>query len=76
MEQKERRGAYRRSPRRGKERDVQTIVDFDGNFEIRFTAPLVKPVALELNPPAEAQAEPERSDEPQIPTDPAFPPSD
>jgi len=55
---------------------VQTIVDFDGNFEIRFTAPLVKPVALELNPPAEAQAEPERSDEPQIPTDPAFPPSD
>lgn len=55
---------------------VQTIVDFDGNFEIRFTAPVVSPVALELNPPVEAEAKLERSDGPQIPVDPAFPPSD
>lgn len=55
---------------------VQTIVDFDGNFEVRFTAPPVIPVALGLNPPAEAQVESERSDETQIPVDPALPPND
>lgn len=42
---------------------VQTIVDFDGNFEVRFTAPPVKPVARELNPPAEAKAELDRPEE-------------
>lgn len=43
---------------------LQTIIDFDGNFEVRFTAPSVLPVPLELSPPAEAQAELERRDEP------------
>jgi hypothetical protein len=49
---------------------VQTIVDFDGNFEVRFIAPVVIPVESELNPPAE-EAEFEQSDQQQIPANPA-----
>lgn len=59
-----------------KDGTVQTIVDFDGNFEVRFTAPPVKPVALELNPPAEAQAELEQLDDPQTPANPTVLPGD
>lgn len=37
---------------------VQTIVDFDGNFEVRFLAPLLKPVTPGLADEAEL-AEPD-----------------
>jgi hypothetical protein len=49
---------------------VQTIVDFDGNFEVRFIAPVVTPVESELSPPGE-EAEFEQPDQPQIPANPA-----
>ncbi|MDW5317159.1 hypothetical protein [Rhizobium sp. PL01] len=54
---------------------VQTIVDFDGNFEVRFIAPVVRPVESELSPPAEQKAELEQPDQPQIPAIPAVLPN-
>ncbi|MFP3546574.1 hypothetical protein SB748_24215 [Rhizobium sp. SIMBA_035] len=50
---------------------VQTIVDFDGNFEVRFIAPVVIPVESELSPPSQ-EAEFEQSDQPQIPASPTI----
>lgn len=58
-----------------KTRAVQTIVDFDGNFEVRFIAPVVKPVESELIPPAEERAELEQADQPQTPVNPTVLPN-
>ena len=56
---------------------TQTIVDFDGNFEVRFIAPHLETVVSELSPPAESgESDLETLDSLQMPAPPVVRPDE